>query len=174
MTRYVTFIPPPSPGLLPLVFFPFLASGTTTGPPCHLSTRARTDNTPPLENQASNGVISRGPSPNRGASVRDVEAIGPDSESKRGWQKKRGIDVSKQVRITKLSHMRYQHPDLNKITTFLRGELSLLLFSPFPQVWHVRQVGHGDEYMPDRLGISKSSGSISISISLSRDFLLSC
>jgi hypothetical protein len=54
--------------------------------------------------------------------VRDVEAVGPDSESKREWQKKRGIDPSKQVRIVKLNHMRYQHPDLNKITTFLRGK----------------------------------------------------
>ncbi|KIY03095.1 uncharacterized protein Z520_01562 [Fonsecaea multimorphosa CBS 102226] len=69
---------------------------------------------------STNGAVSRGPSPNRGASVRDVDAQGPDSESKREWQKKRGIDLSKQVRITKLSHMRYQHPDLNKITTFLR------------------------------------------------------
>ncbi|KIV96714.1 hypothetical protein PV10_00541 [Exophiala mesophila] len=67
----------------------------------------------------SNGVISRGPSPNRGASVKDVDAI-PEPTSKREWQKKRGIDPSKQVKIVKLSHMRYQHPDLNKITTFLR------------------------------------------------------
>jgi hypothetical protein len=58
--------------------------------------------------------------------VRDVDAVGPDSESKREWQKKRGIDPSKQVRIVKLNHMRYQHPDLNKITTFLRGT------SPWP------------------------------------------
>ncbi|KAI1609052.1 trihydroxytoluene oxygenase [Exophiala viscosa] len=68
----------------------------------------------------SNGNISRGPSPNRGSSLRDVEAIGPDSESKREWQKKRGIDRSKQVRIVKLNHTRYQHPDLAVITTFLR------------------------------------------------------
>lgn len=67
--------------------------------------------------------ISRGPSPNRGSSKRDVEAVGADSEKKRDWQRKHGIDPSKQVRIKKLSHMRYQHPDLNKITTFLRGEL---------------------------------------------------
>lgn len=75
------------------------------------------------QKQNSNGVISRGPSPNRGASVPDTntKAI-PDQASKREWQKKRGIDPSKHVRIVKLSHMRYQHPDLNKITTFLRGE----------------------------------------------------
>ena len=73
----------------------------------------------------ANGTVSRGPSPNRGASMPDVEAQGTDSESKREWQKKRGIDTSKQVRLVKLSHMRYQHPDLNKATTFLRGEQSL-------------------------------------------------
>ncbi|EHY58456.1 hypothetical protein HRR83_007174 [Exophiala dermatitidis] len=68
----------------------------------------------------SNGTVTREPSPNRGASVPDVEAIGPNSVSKREWQKQHGIDPSKQVKIVKLSHMRYQHPDLNKITTFLR------------------------------------------------------
>merc|ERR1712000_210505 len=68
----------------------------------------------------SNGTVSRGPSPNRGQSLRDVDAVGPDGEDKREWQKQRGIDRSKQVKLVKLSHMRYQHPDLNKITTFLR------------------------------------------------------
>ncbi|KIW11425.1 hypothetical protein PV08_10725 [Exophiala spinifera] len=68
----------------------------------------------------STAVISRGPSPNRGQSLRDVDAVGPDRDNKREWQKKRGIDRSKQVRLVKLSHMRYQHPDLNAITTFLR------------------------------------------------------
>lgn len=64
---------------------------------------------------------SRGPSPNRGASVQDFTAIGPESESKQEWLKRNNIDVSKRVKITKVSHMRYQHPDLNQITTFLRG-----------------------------------------------------
>lgn len=90
----------------------------------HFSIVQVTNNLPSLQ-QTSNGAISRGPSPNRGASVPDSEkkAI-PDQASKREWQKKRGIDPSKQVRIVKLSHMRYQHPDLNKITTFLRGKHS--------------------------------------------------
>lgn len=96
--------------------------------------------------QPSNGAISRGPSPNRGASVSDVEAIGPDSDSKRAWQKKRGIDTAKQVRIVKVSHMRYQHPDLNKITTFLRGmpplpcqvSTSHVRLSNTTRLWHAR------------------------------------
>lgn len=77
----------------------------------------------------SQAAVSRGPSPNRGASVPDVECLKGDSESKRAWQRKRGIDLSKQVRLVKLSHMRYQHPDLNRITTFLRGEFVALLAS---------------------------------------------
>ncbi|EON65740.1 hypothetical protein W97_04979 [Coniosporium apollinis CBS 100218] len=63
---------------------------------------------------------SRGPSPNRGSSLPDFQAIGPDSEKKSAWREARGIDQSKQVKITKLSHMRYQHPDVQQITTFLR------------------------------------------------------
>ncbi|RMZ85410.1 hypothetical protein DV737_g772, partial [Chaetothyriales sp. CBS 132003] len=46
--------------------------------------------------------------------------LGPDSESQKAWRKARGIDRSKQVKITKLSHMRYQHPDLQVVITFLR------------------------------------------------------
>ena len=71
--------------------------------------------------QKSNAA-SREPSPNRGGSIPDFQAIGPDSESKEEWLKKQGIDVTKQVKFSKLSHMRYQHPDLQQITTFLRGK----------------------------------------------------
>jgi hypothetical protein len=38
----------------------------------------------------------------------------------REWQASQNIDRDAQVKITKLSHMRYQHPDLTQITTFLR------------------------------------------------------
>ena len=64
---------------------------------------------------------SRGPSPNRGASVPDFVAIGPESESQESWRKSNNIDKTNQVKIVKVSHMRYQHPDLQEITTFLRG-----------------------------------------------------
>lgn len=64
---------------------------------------------------------SRGPSPNRGASVPDNQAIGEESTSQKAWLSEQGIDKSKWVRLTKLSHMRYQHEDLNQITIFLRG-----------------------------------------------------
>lgn len=38
----------------------------------------------------------------------------------REWQASQAIDRSSQVQITRISHMRYQHPDLAEITTFLR------------------------------------------------------
>lgn len=37
------------------------------------------------------------------------------------WFADEKIDRSQWVKLKKLSHMRYQHEDLNVITTFLRG-----------------------------------------------------
>jgi hypothetical protein len=71
---------------------------------------------------------SREPSPNRGHSVPDIQAISPNRESISAWQARKGIDPSQQIRLIKLAHMRYQHPDLAQITTFLRGS-SLLHFT---------------------------------------------
>ncbi|RMZ82168.1 hypothetical protein DV738_g1861, partial [Chaetothyriales sp. CBS 135597] len=99
---------------------------------------------------AETSLQSRGPSPNRGASVPDFTAIGPDSESKQAWREARGIDRSKQVKITKVSHMRYQHPDLQVITTFLKDfGLSVVKktdterwfggYGPDPYVYYARQ-----------------------------------
>lgn len=64
---------------------------------------------------------SRGPSPNRGASVPDNETKGDAYMSQKTWLSEQGIDKSKWVKLKKLSHMRYQHEDLNQITAFLRG-----------------------------------------------------
>ncbi|KAJ5281312.1 hypothetical protein N7478_006684 [Penicillium angulare] len=58
-------------------------------------------------------------SPNSGASVPDLVAIGNEQESVQKWQQRCGIDKKEQVRLVKLAHMRYQHPDLDQITTFL-------------------------------------------------------
>ncbi|EMC98824.1 hypothetical protein BAUCODRAFT_381516 [Baudoinia panamericana UAMH 10762] len=58
--------------------------------------------------------------PNFGASLPDTEDRGADSEPLRSWQKRNNIDTSAQVKLVKLVHMRYQHPDLEEITTFLR------------------------------------------------------
>lgn len=60
--------------------------------------------------------------PNHGASQPDAKAVGKEALSIAEWRAREGIDVSSQIRLVKLSHMRYQHPDLLEITTFLRGE----------------------------------------------------
>ncbi|KAK4888512.1 hypothetical protein LTR27_012573 [Elasticomyces elasticus] len=57
--------------------------------------------------------------PNVGKSIPDIEAIGDDSEPLTSWQKRNSIDPANQVKLVRLSHMRYQHPDLEEITTFL-------------------------------------------------------
>ena len=57
--------------------------------------------------------------PNVGKSIPDIEAIGPDSESLTSWQKRNSINPDNQIKLVRLTHMRYQHPDLDQITTFL-------------------------------------------------------
>lgn len=76
--------------------------------------------------QTPTNAASRGPSPNRGASVPDNEAIGSDSMSQKQWFESQGIDKEKWVRLKKVSHMRYQHEDLGIITGFMRGEFASL------------------------------------------------
>ncbi|SMQ45826.1 unnamed protein product [Zymoseptoria tritici ST99CH_3D7] len=61
--------------------------------------------------------------PNHGASIPDSEAFGEafgnTSKPLTVWQKEQNIDPSQQIKIVKLAHMRYQHPDLDTITKFL-------------------------------------------------------
>ena len=64
----------------------------------------------------TNGEIK----PNAGSSVPDQEAIGEKSESLSEWRKQNGIDIENQVKLVKVAHMRYQHPDLPTITKFLK------------------------------------------------------
>ncbi|KAJ4292806.1 hypothetical protein N0V90_009469 [Kalmusia sp. IMI 367209] len=63
---------------------------------------------------------SRETSPARGITVPQDDAIPANRMPLREWQASRNIDRDAQVKITRVSHMRYQHPDLNEITTFLR------------------------------------------------------
>jgi len=58
--------------------------------------------------------------PNVGKTIPDVEAMGDETEPLAQWQKRTNIDTSKQVKIVKLAHMRYQHPDIPTITKFLK------------------------------------------------------
>lgn len=98
---------------------------------------------------------SRGPSPNRGASVPDFKAVaGNSTESQEAWRKARGIDRSKQVKIVKLSHMRYQHPDMNVITTFLRGMFvttTIAVNTNIPRLWNAQHQEDRHSKMVSRL-----------------------
>lgn len=58
--------------------------------------------------------------PNQGATVPDVQAIGPNCVSLQEWYKNNNVDLAKRVKLVKLAHMRYQHPDLPTITKFLK------------------------------------------------------
>jgi len=59
--------------------------------------------------------------PNRGASVPDVIAVGESNVSQAEWLAKQQIDIKERVNVKKLSHMRYQHPDLEEIQVFMLG-----------------------------------------------------
>ncbi|EON69457.1 hypothetical protein W97_08717 [Coniosporium apollinis CBS 100218] len=72
-----------------------------------------------LKEKLTDGA-SREVSPNRGSSVPQDAAIPLERTSIADWRRANDIDPSKQIRITKVSHMRYQHEDLDEITRFLR------------------------------------------------------
>ncbi|PSN66882.1 putative 2,3-dihydroxybiphenyl-1,2-dioxygenase or glyoxalase/bleomycin resistance protein-like protein [Corynespora cassiicola Philippines] len=63
---------------------------------------------------------SRETSPNRGSSLPQEQAIPDVRKPLRQWQAERNIDRDAQIKLRRLVHMRYQHPDLAEITTFLR------------------------------------------------------
>lgn len=78
------------------------------------------------------------PSPhpfNSGASIHDAIAVGPDAQSIAAWRAKNNIDVARQVRTVKLAHMRYQHPDLDRITQFLHDFGMDLVKRTDTEVW---------------------------------------
>ncbi|GKZ85857.1 hypothetical protein AnigIFM56816_000702 [Aspergillus niger] len=57
--------------------------------------------------------------PNRNMLQPDTVAMGKDQESQESWLEKRGIDPGSRIRLKKLSHVRYQHPNLDEIHQFL-------------------------------------------------------
>ncbi|KAJ5082898.1 hypothetical protein N7532_011941 [Penicillium argentinense] len=56
---------------------------------------------------------------NKGASIPDTVAVGSEQETIETWRHRSKIDQSSQIRLLKLAHMRYRHPDLEQITAFL-------------------------------------------------------
>lgn len=70
--------------------------------------------------------------PNSGAAVPDVAAAGDDHQTQAEWLSANGVaDPSARIAMTRLSHVRYQHPDLEEISTFLAGKTTTKTL-PFP------------------------------------------
>ncbi|RHZ54842.1 trihydroxytoluene oxygenase [Aspergillus thermomutatus] len=74
--------------------------------------------------------------PCHGASVPDVVAIGEEQESLAKWKEQCGIKTEKQIRLVKLAHMRYQHPDLDAITVFLQDFGMQVAKKTDEEVWY--------------------------------------
>ena len=85
--------------------------------------------------RSGNFTSSREQSPNRGYSIPAKQAQefhGLETESIASWKQKANLDESKQIRLVRLSHVRYMHTDIESITIFLKGKLSILqLFTGF-------------------------------------------
>ncbi|KAJ5333459.1 uncharacterized protein N7506_007242, partial [Penicillium brevicompactum] len=71
-----------------------------------------------------------------GASVADIVAIGPESESVQAWRERCGIETNSQIRLVKLAHMRYQHPDLQEITVFLQDFGMKVASQTDDEIWY--------------------------------------
>ncbi|CEO59882.1 Putative Trihydroxytoluene oxygenase [Penicillium brasilianum] len=83
--------------------------------------------------------------PNHGASVPDIVAMGSEGENVTQWQERCGIKKENQIRLVKLAHMRYQHPDLDQITTFLEDFGMTIAKKTEDQIWY-RGYGN-DQYV---------------------------
>ncbi|GJN75819.1 hypothetical protein PLICBS_009925 [Purpureocillium lilacinum] len=57
--------------------------------------------------------------PNSGAAVPDTTAAGDDQETQASWLQGQNIDTKGRIQLNKVSHVRYQHPDLDEIHKFL-------------------------------------------------------
>ncbi|OKL61071.1 hypothetical protein UA08_03339 [Talaromyces atroroseus] len=73
--------------------------------------------------------------PNHGASVPDAIAVSNEREDLASWQRRCGIKKEDQIRLVKVAHMRYQHPDLDQITVFLLDFGMEVAHKADDQVW---------------------------------------
>lgn len=64
---------------------------------------------------------------NHGASVPDTSAS-REQISQAHWLQSRGIKAEERVQLTRLSHMRYQHPDLDVLSDFMLSLCHLVFF----------------------------------------------
>ncbi|KAJ0413248.1 Glyoxalase/Bleomycin resistance protein/Dihydroxybiphenyl dioxygenase [Aspergillus carlsbadensis] len=79
---------------------------------------------------------------NHGASIDDVVAIGPDQEPLAAWKERSLSRSEPTIHLVKLSHMRYQHPDPDEITTFLQDFGMSVAKRTDSEVWYR---GYGED-----------------------------
>jgi len=75
---------------------------------------------PLAKSQASNGDVQA--TGNKGHSIQATDAmemIGWDSMTIADWHKRENINNCKTIKLLRLSHMRYMHPDFTNISKFL-------------------------------------------------------
>ncbi|KAI1431049.1 trihydroxytoluene oxygenase [Xylaria sp. CBS 124048] len=88
--------------------------------------------------------------PNQGAAIPDSIAVGNHQEDVRAWRARKKIDVNNQIKLVKLAHMRYQHPDLEPIIQFMADfgmtvakktdeEIWLRGYGPDPYVYYAKK-----------------------------------
>ncbi|KAH8162357.1 hypothetical protein CIB48_g5899 [Xylaria polymorpha] len=53
------------------------------------------------------------------AAVPDLIAVGHQQEDVQTWRARNNIDAANQIKLVRIAHMRYQHPDLDEIGQFL-------------------------------------------------------
>lgn len=88
---------------------------------------------------------SRETSPNRGTSLPQDFAVSQQRCPLREWQTRNKIDRAAQIKLVKIAHMRYQHPDLGLITQFLRDFGMSVAKKTDTQCWYK---GYGsDQYV---------------------------
>ncbi|KAH8689430.1 Glyoxalase/Bleomycin resistance protein/Dihydroxybiphenyl dioxygenase [Talaromyces proteolyticus] len=94
-----------------------------------------------LPTQTLDGSIEH----NQGTAVPDYIAVGKESEAQATWRKREGIKPENQIKLAKLAHMRYQHPNLDEITVFLKDFGMHVAKRTVDEVWY-RGYGH-DQYV---------------------------
>ncbi|CAK4030600.1 Hypothetical predicted protein [Lecanosticta acicola] len=133
-----------------------MAETTTWTPPTGNSSQFG-QNRPVTITANKDNSVSIDVKPNAGATVPDTQAIGDNALSLSEWQKTNRIDTSAQIKLVKLAHMRYQHPDLQTITKFLKDFGMHITKQTSSEIWFR---GYGtDQYVYyARLGPQKFLG----------------
>ncbi|KAJ5606573.1 Glyoxalase/Bleomycin resistance protein/Dihydroxybiphenyl dioxygenase [Penicillium lagena] len=81
--------------------------------------------------------------PNRGATVPDVVAVGDAQESQSSWLNKQNINPKTRINLEKLSHMRYQHPNLDEISQFMLDFGMQIVKQTENEIWYR---GYGSDH----------------------------